>query len=71
LDLKAVLEKILEETMVTDSFDLGNIRLLDRSREMLEVVAGRGYRHAGNVLGHRELARRTESGQSKFGDRLF
>ena len=71
LDLKAVLEKILEETMVTDSFDLGNIRLLDRSREMLEVVAGRGYRHSENVLGHRELARRTESGQSKFGDRLF
>ena len=71
LDLKAVLEKILEETMVTDSFDLGNIRLLDRSGEMLEVVAGRGYRHSEHVLGHRALARTTESGQSKFGDRLF
>jgi len=71
LHLKAVLEKILEETMASDSFDLGNIRLLDRSREMLEVVAGRGYRHAENVLGHRELARRTESRQSQFGDRLF
>ena len=71
LDLKAVLEKILAETMVTDSFDLGNIRLLDRSGEMLEVVAGRGYRHSENVLGHRALARTTESGQSKFGDRLF
>ena len=71
LHLKAVLEKILEETMVSDSFDLGNIRLLDRSREMLEVVAGRGYRDAENVLGHRELARRKESRQSKFGDRLF
>jgi signal transduction histidine kinase/CheY-like chemotaxis protein len=71
LDLKAVLEKILEEAMVTDSFDLGNIRLLDRSGEMLEVVAGRGYRHSEHVLGHRALARTTESGQSKFGDRLF
>jgi len=71
LHLKAVLEKILEETMASDSFDLGNIRLLDGSREMLEVVAGRGYRHAENVLSHRELARRTESRQSKFGDRLF
>ena len=71
LDLKAVLEKILEETMVTDSFDLGNIRLLDRSGEMLEVVAGRGYRHSEHVLGHRALARTTESEQSKFGDRLF
>ena len=71
LDLKAVLEKILEEAMVTDSFDLGNIRLLDRSGEMLEVVAGRGYRHSEHVLGHRALARTTESEQSKFGDRLF
>jgi signal transduction histidine kinase/DNA-binding response OmpR family regulator len=71
LDLKAVLEKILEETMVSDSFDLGNIRLLDRSGEMLEVVAGRGYRHLENVVGHRALARTTESGQSKFGARLF
>lgn len=71
LDLKAVLEKILEETMVSDSFDLGNIRLLDRSGEMLEVVAGRGYRCPESVLGHRALARTTESEQSKFGDRLF
>ena len=71
LDLKAVLEKILEETMVSDSFDLGNIRLLDRSGEMLEVVAGRGYRHPESVLGHRALARTTESEQSKFGDLLF
>jgi signal transduction histidine kinase/CheY-like chemotaxis protein len=71
LDLKAVLEKILEETIFTDSFDLGNIRLLDRSGEMLEVVAGRGYRHPEHVLGHRALARTTESRQSKFGDRLF
>ena len=71
LDLKAVLEKILEETMVSDSFDLGNIRLLDPSGEMLEVVAGRGYRSPESVLGHRALARTTESEQSKFGDRLF
>jgi signal transduction histidine kinase/DNA-binding response OmpR family regulator len=71
LDLKAVLEKILEETMVSDSFDLGNIRLLDRGREMLEVVAGRGYQHPENFLGHRALARTTESRQSKFGERLF
>ena len=71
LDLKAVLEKILEETMASDSFDLGNIRLLDRSGEMLEVVAGRGYRHPKNVSGHRALARTTESEQSKFGGRLF
>ena len=57
LDLKAVLGKILEETMVNDCFDLGNIRLLDRSGEMLEVVASRGYRCSENVLSHRALAR--------------
>lgn len=71
LDLKAVLEKILEETMMSDSFDLGNIRLLDPSGEMLEVVAGRGYRCPDHVSGHRALARTTEGEQSKFGDRLF
>jgi signal transduction histidine kinase len=38
---------------------------------MLEVVAGRGYRSPESVLGHRALARTTESEQSKFGDRLF
>jgi signal transduction histidine kinase/DNA-binding response OmpR family regulator len=69
--IDAVLDKILEETMASDSFDLGNIRLLDRSGEMLEVVASRGYRHPENALGHRALARTTESQQSKFGERLF
>jgi signal transduction histidine kinase/DNA-binding response OmpR family regulator len=71
LGIEAVLEKILEETMASDSFDLGNIRLLDRSGEMLEVVASRGYRHPENASGHRALARTTESHQSKFGERLF
>src|SRR5262249_34383605 len=67
LHLKAVLEKILEETMVSDSFDLGNIRLLDRSREMLEVVAGRGYRDAENVLGHREWLAGRKAGSRSSG----
>jgi signal transduction histidine kinase/DNA-binding response OmpR family regulator len=71
LGIEAVLEKILEETMASDSFDLGNIRLLDRGGEMLQVVASRGYRHPDSALGHRALARTTESRQSKFGERLF
>jgi signal transduction histidine kinase/DNA-binding response OmpR family regulator len=71
LGIKAVLEKILEETMASDSFDLGNIRLLDHTGEMLEVVASRGYRYADSAVGHRALARTTESRQSKFGERLF
>ncbi|MET0503344.1 MAG: ATP-binding protein [Candidatus Binatia bacterium] len=71
LDLKAVLEKILAEAMASESFDLGNIRLLDRSGEMLTVVVSRGYRHPENGLSHRALARTAESRQSKFGVRLF
>jgi signal transduction histidine kinase/DNA-binding response OmpR family regulator len=71
LGIEAVLEKILEETIASDSFDLGNIRLLDGSGEMLQVVASRGYRDPDSALGHRALARTTESRQSKFGERLF
>jgi signal transduction histidine kinase/DNA-binding response OmpR family regulator len=71
LGIEAVLEKILEETIASDSFDLGNIRLLDGSGEMLQVVASRGYRDPDSALGHRALARTRESRQSKFGERLF
>jgi signal transduction histidine kinase/DNA-binding response OmpR family regulator len=71
LDLKAVLEKILAEAMASESFDLGNIRLLDPSGEMLEVVVNRGYRHPQSGSSHRALARTTDSRQSKFGERLF
>src|SRR6266545_2396271 len=45
LDLRSVIERILEEAMQSGSFDLGNIRLLDRSGEMLEVATSRGYRN--------------------------
>jgi signal transduction histidine kinase/DNA-binding response OmpR family regulator len=71
LDLRSVLEKILDETMASGSFDLGNIRLLDDSGEMLEIAATRGYRNPENASAHRPLARTTESAQSTFGNRLF
>jgi signal transduction histidine kinase len=71
LDLKMVLEQILEQAMVSGSFDLGNIRLLDRKGEMLEVATHRGYRDPQDVLRHRALSRTTGSAQSSFGDRLF
>jgi len=71
LDLKMVLEQILEQAMLSGSFDLGNIRLLDSSGETLQVEATRGYRDPQNALSHRRLTRTLESGQSHFGDRIF
>src|SRR5919108_2311452 len=71
LDLKSVTERILEEAMLSGSFDLGNIRLLDARREILEVAATRGYRDPQNALSHRRLTRTLEGGQSRFGDRVF
>ncbi|MGH9425969.1 MAG: ATP-binding protein, partial [Terriglobia bacterium] len=71
LDLKLVLEQILEQAMLSGSFDLGNIRLLDASGETLEVAAVRGYRDPENVLRHRALHRTTEGEKSRFGDRVF
>ena len=71
LDLKLVLEQILGQAMLSGSFDLGNIRLLDASGETLEVAVVRGYRDPQNVLRHRALSRTTESEKSRFGDRVF
>jgi len=71
LDLKMVLDQILEQAMLSGSFDLGNIRLLDQSGETLEVAVVRGYRDPENVLRHRALSRTTESKKSRFGDRVF
>jgi len=64
LDLKLVLEQILEQAMLSGSFDLGNIRLLDSSGDTLEVAVARGYRDPNNVLSHRKLSRSTEATRS-------
>ena len=64
LDLKIVLDQILEQAMLSGSFDLGNIRLLDSSGESLEVAVVRGYRDPNNVLSHRKLSRTAEAAQS-------
>lgn len=71
LDLTSVTGSILEEAMLSGSFDLGNIRLLDRSGEVLEVAVARGYRDPENVSRHRKLYRTVEAGQSRFGRRIF
>ncbi len=49
LDLKKILEGILEKTVVLGVFDVGVIRLIDSSGEFLEPVATRGYREPEKV----------------------
>ena len=71
LDLKMVLDQILKQAMLSGSFDLGNIRLLDSSGETLEVAVTRGYRDPKNVLSHRRISRTMEASRSRFGDRIF
>lgn len=51
LDLKTILDGILEKTVTLGLFDIGVIRLLDRGGQFLEPVASRGYRHPENVDG--------------------
>jgi signal transduction histidine kinase len=72
LDLKVVLEQILEQAMLSGAFDLGNIRLLDSTGETLEVAVARGYRDPSNVLSHRRISRTAEAAQSShFREMVF
>jgi len=71
LDLKSVLDKILQQAIDYGAFDFGNIRLLDRSGKMLEVAAGIGYRDRENIARHRGISRSLEAASSVFGARLF
>ncbi|MDH3444651.1 MAG: GAF domain-containing sensor histidine kinase, partial [Deltaproteobacteria bacterium] len=71
LDLKMVLNQILEQAMLSGSFDLGNIRLLDASGDALEVAVVRGYLDPLNVSRHRKLSRTVLAAQSHFGARIF
>jgi signal transduction histidine kinase len=71
LDLKVVVDRILDEAMASGSFDLGNIRLLDSSDDTLRVASFKGYRTPAHVLAHRPLSKTIEDAKSRFGDRLF
>ncbi len=52
LDLKSILEGILDKTLSICSFDIGVIRLLDPRSKSLQPVASRGYRNPGDVNPH-------------------
>jgi signal transduction histidine kinase len=71
LDLKVVLDRILEEAMLSGAFELGNIRLLNPRDDTLEVAVAQGYRDPQSVLSHRRISRSMHAAKSRFGDRLF
>ena len=71
LNLKVVLDRILEEAMASGCFDLGNIRLLDANDDTLRVATFKGYRTADHALAHRPLSKTVEDAKSRFGDRMF
>jgi signal transduction histidine kinase len=64
LDLKLVLDRILEEAMLIGSFDLGNIRLLESDGDTLGLIVARGYRDPENVSRHRKISRTARASQS-------
>lgn len=53
LDLKVMMQRILDQAVDIGRFDLGLIRLLDPSGERLEPLASSGYRDPKNVDDHR------------------
>ena len=71
LDLKLILEQILDHAMLAGSFDLGNIRLFESTGTTLEVAVAKGYRFPENVLKHRKISRTIQEAHSRFGERIF
>lgn len=57
LDLKVMMERILNRTCELGGFDLGLIRLLDSTGEVLEPVASRGYQDPANLERHRSSSK--------------
>ena len=54
LDVKIMMERILDHALELGQFDLGVICLFDPASKSMEPVASRGYRDPGNVEGHRK-----------------
>jgi signal transduction histidine kinase len=54
LDVKIMMERILDHALELGQFDLGVICLLDSAGKSMEPVASRGYSDPKNVEGHRK-----------------
>jgi len=63
LDLKGILEKILDKALSVGSFDLGVIRLLDPTSKILETAASRGYRNPENLRLHQQRTTNAVTGR--------
>ncbi|MEE9145467.1 MAG: cache domain-containing protein, partial [Candidatus Binatia bacterium] len=51
-DLKSTLEMILDKALSVVRFDMGNVRLLDPDRQMLDLYVSKGYRDPQNAQRH-------------------
>ncbi len=61
--LQKVVEEILDRAITMGPYDVGVIMLLDSKGDVLEPLAGRGYRDPNNVLRHRKRVRDAETGR--------
>ncbi|MFQ5684639.1 MAG: PAS domain S-box protein, partial [Candidatus Binatia bacterium] len=52
LDLKCVLDEILNKALLVTGLDIGNIRLVDHGEQTIGLVSSKGYRDPENVKRH-------------------
>ncbi|MEX0804807.1 MAG: ATP-binding protein [Candidatus Binatia bacterium] len=62
IDLKAILNEVLDKAYEIGGFDIGVIRIFDQAGEILEPVAMRGYQAPKNVEDHRKVIEGLTSG---------
>jgi signal transduction histidine kinase len=55
IDLKAILNEVLDKAYEIGGFDIGVIRIFDRTGDILEPVAMRGYQAPKHVEDHRKV----------------
>src|SRR5438046_9571240 len=55
LDLRIMMERILDQAFEIGNFDIGVVRLLDSTGESLAPVASRGYRNPTSVAARRRI----------------
>jgi PAS domain S-box-containing protein len=64
LDLKIMMERILDRAFEIGKFDIALVRLIDPAESTLELMVHRGYRDTGNLASHRNNLERYTSGST-------
>jgi len=67
LDLRIMMERILDQAFEIGNFDIGVVRLLDSTGDSLAPVASRGYRNPTNVEAHSKKLEGYTSGAGSAG----